>query len=199
MTRYRGPLVAVLSAAAAVVLAAPATADGVQGGGANNLVVASNTAGGTTIRTGTQVANAFGPTVASTYLARATSTNCVGCRTVAVAIQELLFGDPPTFVPYNAAVAVNAACSGCDIFAYAHQHAWQTAPGAHLSPAGEQQVALLRQQISDTANAGLADEPLSIALDSLTDQLDAVIQTDLVKSGASPRDLGGQRDVQTAP
>src|SRR5919198_305968 len=70
----------------------------------------------------------------------------------------------PTGGPNNVVLVQTTAdgsALGCGSFAYARQFFLQTNGPAHLSAAGQQQVATLRQEISDAASSILPSDPLT--------------------------------------
>jgi hypothetical protein len=189
MTLRRRTLVVLAAAAAAVVVAIPASA-GPTSGGANNVVLVSATLDGDVLaRAGTQVVPVGGPAVSSANIATATSAGCTGCFSTAVAVQVLFVtGNPSVFTPGNAAVAANGGCTSCGSFAFAWQYVVQTDGPAHLSPDAQRRVAELRQEISDTAasivpDSLAADQELQARLDALTDELQAVVDSELAQAG----------------
>ena len=156
-------------------------------GGANNVVLATTTADGASLeRSGLQVAFVGGPTAASENLAEATSFDCTGCTTIAVAVQAVLAtGDPNVVAPHNAAVAANGGCTSCATYAYAYQYVLTTPGPVYLSPEGQAQVVALRAEIADTAASGLSFDELTARLDELTAQFRAVIDQQLAVAGMS--------------
>jgi len=196
-------LVAALTAAVAVC-AVPADAESGTGGANNVVLVQAGNDGATMARADTQVALFGGDTLGSTNLATAINNDCDGCHSSAVAVQVLIItSDPSVFVPHNTAVAVNGACVGCGAFAYARQYVLQTNGPAHLSGAGQLQVAALRQEISDAAASitpsdaltdpcpvfpvdpacPSRDEQLKEKLDALAAELEAVVAADVQAVG----------------
>lgn len=161
-----------------------------EGGGANNVVVAQTTADGAAlVRANTQVSHIGGPTVQSANIASALATSCTGCHSTAVAVQVVFVtGSPQYFLPGNAATAVNGGCTLCGSFAYAWQYIVQTNGPVLLSPAGEQEVQTLKQEIAGAAASiqpdSLADDlQLQSRLDALTGELKDVIDTQLQQAG----------------
>jgi hypothetical protein len=178
--------------AAALALVGGATADTLpQGGGANNVVIAQTTADGSSlVRSGTQVSQTGGRSVASSNIADATATACTGCDSTAVAVQVVLAtGDIQYYTPGNAATAATAGCDSCGAFAYAWQYVLQVSRPVMLSAAAQQEIAQLRDEIASTA-ASIApdsiadDQELQAELDSLTPQLKAVVDGEVQHAGA---------------
>jgi len=97
--------------------------DNAGGAGANNIVMLSNHKdGGLTVKASIQLNRINAPNVAPTNLARAYSS-CVGCDTLAVAMQiNLIRRGTSRAIPENAAVAINYECSGCRTIAVALQY-----------------------------------------------------------------------------
>jgi hypothetical protein len=103
------------------------------GGGANNMVIVHNpTAGAPRIRGSVQISQIPGPTVGSVNCAAALSgatdpvldgPGCIGCSTLAVALQLDLTRRAATRVaPRNVARAENVRCTGCTTVAIAMQY-----------------------------------------------------------------------------
>ena len=198
MRRFATSVTIVLTAAlSALILAIPASATD---GGANQVVLASTTAdGASTERSGLQFALVGGPTVGSENLAQATSVNCTGCSTIAVAFQTVVAtGNPSVVAPHNAAVAVNGGCTSCSTYAYAYQYVLTTSGTAYLSPTGATQLAAIRAQVSDLAASGLPFDELTTRLDELALEFRSVVDANLV----APRDISDRaaaRWVDVAP
>src|ERR687887_616189 len=116
MRVHRHIAATVAACGAAVALCALPAAAATPTGGPNNVVLVQTTADGSALaRASTQVVTAAGDTVTSANIA------------TAAAVQVLLVTrNPSFFAPGNAAVATNAACTGCGSFAYARQFFLQT-------------------------------------------------------------------------
>lgn len=183
-----------IAAAASLALSSvtPAYAGTPSGGGGSNVVNVINSSG-TAYRDHTKVTTYSGDSSQSSNVASALSRYCTGCRTRAVAVQVLIVtGNPTLFAPHNAASAVNYYCTACDTYAYAWQDVFQSAPGAKLSPSGQQAVADIQAQIDAlTRDASISDVPyrgadgylhddLTDALNALTARLHNVVRDDLV-------------------
>jgi hypothetical protein len=198
MRRFATSVTIVLAAAlCTLVLAIPAAATD---GGANHVVLASTTAdGASTERSGLQFALVGGPTVGSENLAQATSVNCTGCSTIAVAFQTVVAtGNPSVVAPHNAAVAVNGGCTSCSTYAYAYQYVLTTSGTAYLGPTGATQLAAIRAEVSDLAASGLPFDELTTRLDGLALEFRSVVDANLV----APRDISDRaaaRWVDVAP
>jgi putative peptide zinc metalloprotease protein len=198
MRRFATSVTIVLAAAlSTLVLAIPASATG---GGANQVVVASTTAdGASTERSGLQFALVGGQTVGSENLAQATSVNCTGCSTIAVAFQTVVAtGNPSVVAPHNAAVAVNGGCTSCSTYAYAYQYVLTTTGTAYLGPTGVTQLAAIRAEVSDLAASGLPFDDLTTRLDQLALEFRSVVDANLV----APREISDRaaaRWVDVAP
>jgi hypothetical protein len=197
-----------LALSAAFALTTSAGAD--VSGGANHVVIAQNTTDGSTIvNAGTQVVPTASDTVTSANIAAAVNAACTGCHSTAVAVQILIVhGSPSYFTPGNAAGAANGGCDGCGAFAFARQHWIQVDGTTQLSGEARQQVAVLRQEISETAASILpsdaATDPclpteacsrdfqLNAELMTLTDQLIQVVTDDLQSQGDTTATLVDQ-------
>lgn len=126
-----------------------------------------------------------GPTVAPDNEATAYAS-CTSCRTVAVAIQVVLAVGPASDSrPTNSAVAVNYECHFCATFAYANQVLLNTDSDVHLGPEAEQQLHDLRDQVDHVAASDEAFDQMSADLDGLTQQMAAVVQSEIDHAGAT--------------
>lgn len=155
-------------------------------GGADNIVLASATAGHSVTRSGLQVASVGAPGVSSSNIARATSQDCTGCRAVAAALQTVFITrNANTITPSNAAAAINSNCTGCDSFAFAYQYVVMTHGPVYLTAAAKDKIAQLRQQAAAIVSAGLSDGQLDTQLQTVADQMKAVIDQDLRQAGVA--------------
>jgi len=155
-------------------------------GGANNIVSVQNaTTGASMARAKTSVAHDPGPTVANTNQAYAHAT-CTDCRTVAVAVQVVLVEGPTTdFRPTNVALALNENCLRCATFAFARQEV--LSPGRHIeiSEHAESAIKTIQAQISHVASSSETFDVMTTDLDNLTQQLVAVVQGEVQRTGAT--------------
>lgn len=180
---------------AMLVLAVPGAASA---GGANHVVQVSASAGNpTAIRADAQWAPYGGPSATSANIASATSTDCTGCRAVAVAFQAVvLTGDPNVVTPGNAAVAVNSGCTGCDTFAFAYQDIVMTSAPASLGPSGVAELQSVEERADAVAHSGEPDAQMEADLKALAAEFRADFESNLVLHG--PATTVGRVDVQTA-
>jgi hypothetical protein len=187
-------LLAALSVVA-FLLVAVATADAAEGGGANNVVLSQTTADYAFLpRSAVQVTQLGGDTVANQNLASAIATDCIGCRSTAVAVQAVLVtGDPSTVVPVNAAVAVNGGCTSCVSYAYAFQYVLTTGRPVYLSPTAQQELTGLRAQVQSVAASDLSPDEETAQLDALTARFKAIIDSQVVAAGQSPAGAASRR------
>ena len=185
----------VLLVAPVLVFAAPGSASA---GGANHVVQVLAGAGNpSAIRADAQWAPYGGPFATSANIASATSTDCTGCRAVAVAFQAVvLTGDPNVVTPGNAAVAVNGGCTGCDTFAFAYQDIVMTPAPASLSPAGVAALQSVEERADTVAHSGEPDAQMEADLKALAAEFRADFETNLVLHG--PATTVDRVDVQTA-
>jgi hypothetical protein len=193
-------LLVVLCAAAGTALPGAAQEiDLAGGGGANNVVLVNNTNDGSTAtRAGLQVAFVGGPTVESANIAAATGFACIGCRTVAVAMQAVVItGDASVVAPGNAAVATNGGCNFCTTAAFAFQYVLSVHGPLYLSPEGRAQVQALREELSATAASDLSPPEMKVALQQTYEKFKAVVNAELVRVGQTPAGSDAV-DVQTA-
>ena len=191
MKRFRWALVA----AAVLVLGAPGSASA---GGVNHVVQVSAGAGNmTAILADVQWAPFGGSSASSANIASATSTDCTGCRAVAVAFQAVvLTGDPNVVTPSNAAVAVNGGCTGCDTFAFAYQDIVMTSAAASLSPAGVAELRSVEERADAVARSGEPDAQMEADLKALAVEFRADFESNLVLHG--PATTSDRVDIQTA-
>lgn len=169
-------------AALLALVAAPAFADG---GGAKNVVLALNYSDDFEVaRSGLLVSSVGADNIGSENLASATSS-CVGCRTVAAAMQVVLItSNASVIAPTNAAVAFNGGCDSCETFAFAYQYVITTGGPVYLTAAGQLEVQRIRAEVAAVAASDLALPDLAARLDALYEELKATINAELVHPGA---------------
>ena len=121
--------------------------------------------------------------------------SCSYCETVAVAIQVVLVtGDPSTFTPTNVALAYNQGCNECTTLADAFQFVFGTGGlPAHLTAAGNRQLADIRRQYELLRQSSLPPDELQAKIVALANEVYQVFSTQLV---TGPAATAGQ---QTAP
>jgi putative peptide zinc metalloprotease protein len=181
--------------ASVLVLGMPGSASA---GGANHVVQVSAGAGNSTaIRADAQWTLFGGPSATSANIASATSSDCTGCRAVAVAFQAVvLTGDPNVVTPSNAAAALNGGCTGCDTFAFAYQDIVMTSGPVSLSPAGVAALQSVEQRVDAVAHSGETDSEMESDLKALALEFRADFESNLVLHG--PATTSDRVDVQTA-
>ncbi len=161
------------------------------GGNVNNEVVVLNTTDGRFAnRAGFGIAHVTGDSAENQNAAAATSS-CTDCRTVAVAVQIVLIQrtDASNISPRNLAVAINNGCIRCDTFAAAYQYVITTDGLVRFTPAGQQRLRDLENQIRVlAATDGVPFPELEAQIDARVEQMWAVVDSELVKVGA-----GGNR------
>jgi hypothetical protein len=181
----RIPLVAATAVAILVTFSAPAYADG----GANNVVIANNTADNSSLaRDRLQVAYDASSTVGNDNIASAQSSNCVSCRTIAVAMQVVLVesSDVTDFHPGNVAAAANGGCVTCTTYAFAYQDIVQPGRIVYLSGAAQQHLADLRIRADAIANdTSLSFADMKAQLDSLFADVVTTVSQDMQAAGAN--------------
>ena len=174
-------------------------------GGPNNVVLSDATvdvAGAPTIVTRSSMVAASTGTneVTSTNVARAVAHDCTGCQAIAVAFQAVLMtGDAHTVAPRNFAIATNLRCTGCASFAFAFQYAVSTGGPAHISPAGLQGIAALRQEVADDLATDLTPEELDARLTDVGQRFRALVDAEIVRTGGTPHDGEMREQVDEAP
>ena len=128
--------------------ASPAPVAGTGGGGANNIVIVHNPTGGDLqVRGSVQLNHVLGPTVGNVNCAAAlggvpgafnpavVTPVCVGCQTVAVALQiDLISRSATRITPRNVARAQNVRCDQCATVALAMQYVIQVDDPAQVPP-----------------------------------------------------------------
>lgn len=170
--------------ATVTVLVGTAAAPASAAGGANNVVLVSNYVDeALAARASVQVAHAPAETVTNENLATA-EASCVGCRTVAVAVQVVIVeGYPSDFRPHNAAGAVNSECSFCLTVAYANQIIVQPAVMVYLDPEAQRQVHRIRTEMSAAASSDLGLFELVAQFDFLAEQLADAVVSNMNRAG----------------
>jgi hypothetical protein len=149
----------------------------------------------TDLLSGVQVGRYKGDNLQSTNVARADSTDCTDCRTVAVAVQAVLVkGNPQTQEPKNAAIAINQNCVGCTTYAFASQYVVATERRTVLTDRGRDRIAALRDQIGMAAQSNLSPDDLNARLRELAAQFRAAIDADLARQDVDVEDREVERD-----
>jgi hypothetical protein len=137
----------------------PASATG--GGGANNMVIVHNPTGGDLqVRGSVQLNHVPGPTVGNVNCAAAlsgapaafnpavTRPMCVGCQTVAVALQiDLISRSASQITPRNVANAQNIRCQQCATVAIAMQYVIQVDDPNQVPPDAAALAAAMDDQL----------------------------------------------------
>jgi hypothetical protein len=184
MTRFR--TLAALSAALALAtggfFAAGAEADDA-GTGPDQVIWAKTTGvNARDLLSGVQVGSYKGDDLESANIARADSTDCTDCRTVAAAVQAVLVkGSPHTASPTNAAIAINENCVGCTTYAFAYQYMVSTKDRVVLTDRARDRIAAIRADIATVVNSELAPDDLNTRLRELAADFRAAIDADLAR------------------
>lgn len=175
------PLVVVALLAGGMSLAIAVT----NGNSGNQAIVVVNHQDGKhESKTGFSVAKDMGDTVDNQNAAAATSSGCVECHTVAVAVQIVLAENhPSTAAPSNLALAINENCSGCETAAFAYQYYVTTEGPSHFTTDGNQAISSIRAQISDAAGSDASLTAIDGRLGVLFSQLRAAVNQELVEKG----------------
>jgi hypothetical protein len=191
-------LIAALALATGGFLAAAAEATD-SGTGPDQVVWAKTTGTSSTdLLSGVQVGSYKGDNLQSTNVARADSTDCTDCRTVAAAVQAVLVKhNPPTAEPKNVAIALNENCMSCTTYAFAYQYVVATEGRVVLSDRGRARVAALREQIDTAAHSDLSPDDLTARLRELAAEFRAAIDADLARQDVDieGRDINRTSDV----
>jgi hypothetical protein len=149
----------------------------------------------TDLLSGVQVGSFHGDNLQSANVARADSTDCTDCRTVAVAIQAVLVkGSPHTATPTNAALAINQNCLRCTTYAFAYQYVVTTETRARLSRRARRQVASVREDVATVAHSDLSPEALDARLMTLSADFRAAIDADLRRQDEDVEDREVEQD-----
>jgi hypothetical protein len=188
-------LFAALALATAGLLAPSAGADET-GTGPDQVIWAKTTGTGSSdLLSGVEVGSYKGDELRSANVARADSTDCTDCRTVAVAVQAVLVkGNPSTSTPTNAAIAINENCLRCTTYAFAYQYVVATDDRVVLTARGRRRVATLREQIDNAAHSDLAPDDLNLRLQGLAHDFRAAIDADLARQDEDVEDRDIDRD-----
>ena len=196
-------------ATVALVVATMAGAIAVTTGNSGNqsVVLVNKQDGKAESRSGYQTAKNMSDTIDNQNAAAATSADCTGCRTVAVAVQVVLAeNDPSTVTPANIALAINQNCTGCETAAFAYQYVITTRGPSHFSPDGNQTIANLRRQIEAVADSGAPLFEIDARLDALVDQMWSTVDSELVETGIEFRsteledsDVATEDDTSPSP
>ena len=143
--------------------ARPASTAATGGGGANNMVIVHNPTGGDLqVRGSVQINHVLGPTVGNVNCAAAlsgapgapspnvTTLMCVGCQTVAVALQiDLISRSATRITPLNVAKAQNVLCDMCATVAIAMQYVIQVDDPAQVPPDAAALVGSMDDQLRE--------------------------------------------------
>jgi len=194
VNRTKRPIVAVLTVLVAVGFSGPPAFAETRAG--DNVVVVENYADSIfRARSHVDLEREPGPTVDNENVAIAHS-ECTDCRTVAVAVQAIIIEGPVNdFRPGNAAAAVNTNCLRCQTFAYARQEVLQADGKVPLSDDAEAQYEAIQDQIRDVSRSDASFDDITVQLDSLVDELVAVLQAEVDRAGAHATD-DSRRDVK---
>jgi hypothetical protein len=193
--RTLAALTAALALATGGFLAAGAEAED-SGTGPDQVVWAKTTGTSTSdLLSGVQVGSYKGDNLQSANVARADSTDCTDCRTVAVAVQAVLLkGSPHTAEPKNVAIAINENCVGCTTYAFAYQYVVATDDRVVLTYRGRVRVATLREQIDAAAHSDLSPDDLNARLRELAAEFRAAIDADLARQDVDVEGREIERD-----
>jgi putative peptide zinc metalloprotease protein len=195
MNRIRRTGFAIVLVATLAVGAPLAHADDDDGfGGYNNVVnVVNREDGATRTRSRIAVPRVPGETVDNQNVAFAYAS-CTDCRTVAVAVQVVVVEGPvSTFAPGNGAAAVNENCLRCATFAYARQEVLTPGTRVRISSIAQNRIQQLQWRIDSVADSDEAFDQMTADLDSLTEELVAVVQGEIDRAGTTAERRGDRR------
>jgi putative peptide zinc metalloprotease protein len=190
---------AILATVAIALPAGAGTAIALADGG-NTSAVAINTKDGSSVfKLAFAIRQVTGSVVDNQNVAVAYSS-CAACQTVAISIQVLLItGDPTTFAPVNAAIAINQNCTSCDTLAAAYQFAIGVGTRLKFTHEGRREIAEIRRQLERLRKSGLTGPQIAAQVGALMNELSNVLQTQLVgvREPAAGPDAGSP--APTAP
>jgi hypothetical protein len=172
MRRTTLKLLTALVLATAGLVPTATQADESAGTGPDNVVWVKTTgAGARDQQSNLQVGLYDGKDLRSANVARADSTDCTDCRTVAVAVQAVFAtGKPTTVAPTNAAIAQNQNCQRCTTYAYAYQYVVTTDKPLRMTRSAKKKLDALRREIDQVAQSDLAPADMDARLNSLTSE-----------------------------
>jgi hypothetical protein len=132
-----------------------------------------------------------GPLVGAFNRAVARSSSCAGCNTVAIAVQiDLVSGPTRRIDVTNRAEARTSNCLGCNTLASATQ--FVVAPGVdvHLTQQGADALGRAHARLDDLASSGASALELQPLIDSVLNDIQLVLQTEVVadQAPAAPTD-----------
>jgi hypothetical protein len=176
---------ALVLASAGLLTAGAQAADS---GGPDNVVWSKTTGtGDTELRSAVKLGAYSGDDLESANVARAESTDCTDCRTVAVAVQAVFAtGNPTTVAPQNVALAVNQNCTRCTTYAYAYQYVVTTDGPVRLGRRARRDLAQIRGEVADVARSDLEPAQMDARLNELTGEFKARIDSSLQRAGEEP-------------
>jgi len=181
--------------ASLTMMGVPRALAGDDGAGADNIVSVHNQSDGELqVRARFSLAHDPANTVANSNIAYA-HASCTDCRTVAVAVQVVLAEATATDVrPTNVAVAINENCLRCATFAFARQELLQVGSHVDLGKEAKAQIDEIEGQISDVASSSESFDQMTAELDSLSEQLVALVQREVDRVGVKA-ERTGERQV----
>jgi putative peptide zinc metalloprotease protein len=174
----------------------PAAADSDSGRPQDNGAVAFNTKDGSSLfRLAFEVRRVVDTTVDSMNYAVAVSS-CSDCRTVAIAFQIIVVdSSPDTFVPENAAVAVNYQCQSCETMAQAYQFVvGGTGDPLRFTGQGQKRLNEIRRRLRALDDPSLTFAAIQAELDAIAAEVADILSTELVVRGSGEGDDDGERD-----
>jgi hypothetical protein len=146
----------------------------------NSAVPAVRTSADLTFDTGTAA-------VSNANLAYSESSNCTGCRTVAVAVQAVVIeGMPSAITPQNAALAINNNCQSCMTFAYAQQYVFSPEHPVMIGRATTAKLAALQAAMHGVAASGESFPTMNSQLNDLSWLYCEAVQVAIQNSGPNP-------------
>jgi putative peptide zinc metalloprotease protein len=187
-------ILAALALALGLAVGAPAAAR------ADNTAIAVNTKDGSSVfKFAFAIKHVMSSVVDETNAAVAYSS-CTDCRTTAIAIEIVLVeGNPTTFTPTNAAIAVNYQCTLCNTFAAAYQFVVQGSGPMHFTHDALNELKDVRKAIRRLEDQNLDPFQLQAALDPLIARIQKVLTTSLVSGPVGGDDNDGEDRSSDGP
>jgi hypothetical protein len=108
-------------------------------------------------------------------------TDCVNCRSTAIAIEvDLVWPVPTVLAATNVAVAVNSGCATCDALAAAFQYVVASDQRMRLTETGRREVREIEHELAGLQAADVTQSDLTSQVDALAAELGQVLATELV-------------------
>jgi len=188
-TRRRRSATALLLALAIVFVPAASAGAGAR---LNNAQALTSQVNRNQVQVAFDVRTDSGPMVGAYNNAVARSMSCGGCNTVAIAVQIDLVSGPTTRIDAtNHAEARTSNCIGCNTMASATQFVIAPGTDVHLTQQGVDALDQARARLVELASSGRPVLDLQPFVDSVLNDIQNVLQTEVVADGpAAAPDAG---------